>query len=337
MKAEKQEIEKAGQIIRKGGLVLFPTETVYGIGADGLNEVAVRKIFIAKGRQQDNPLILHICNQEMLKTIVKEITPMEKKLIKHFWPGPFTLILKRTDEVPDVVTAGLDTVGVRFPNHLIAQSFIKQARVPIAAPSANLSGKPSGTNLTDIQKEFQGKVDLMLDGGDSEIGLESTVVRVIDETPHILRPGKITPEEIRMVAGDAIIDSHILGKLQEGQTVNSPGMKYRHYAPQTKCMLVYSEENQKLVEKVKQIANKYKNPLILSTTENKGYYTNYKTIDMGEKQNLEQISKNLFKNLRKVDTYHCEIVIIEGTTKEGMGLAIMNRLLRACEYQYIEC
>ena len=190
------EIEKASNLIKEGKLVLFPTETVYGIGADGLNEQAVKNIFIAKGRAQDNPLILHVSSFEMITRIAKNINEVEKNLIFKFFPGPLTIILERTKIVPDVVTGGLNTVGVRMPSNIIAKTLIEKANTPIAAPSANISGKPSGTNIKDIFDELNNKVDCIIDGGNTDIGLESTVVRVIDNKVKILRPGKITKEQL---------------------------------------------------------------------------------------------------------------------------------------------
>ena len=328
------KIEESGEVIRKGGLVLFPTETVYGLGANGLDTKAVEKIYLAKGRKSDNPLILHIADFSMLPQIAQNVSELEKKLMKAFWPGPFTIILERTEIVPDIVTAGLDTVGIRMPSGEIARKLIEYSQVPIAAPSANISGRPSGTNVQDIYDELKDKVDFIIDGGETEVGLESTVVKVIDGVPHILRPGKITAEQIKEVAGNVEIDKHILNKTEAGQKILSPGMKYRHYAPNAKCILVYSKENDKLIEKIKEIATEYKNPLILSKTENLPKLKEFKTIDIGN--SLEDISKNIFTILRKVDGYNPDIVIIQGVEKEGLGLAIMNRLIRACEYNYIE-
>ena len=328
------KIQEAGQIIKQGGLVLFPTETVYGLGANGLDEKAVEKIYKAKGRKSDNPLILHISNYEMLPQIAQNITELEEKLMQAFWPGPFTIILERTEVVPNIVTAGLDTVGVRRPSGEIAKKLIEYSGVPIAAPSANISGRPSGTNVQDIYDELKDKVDFIIDGGETEVGLESTVVRVINGVPHILRPGKITAEQIKQVAGTVQIDRHILNKTENGQTILSPGMKYRHYAPNAKCVLIYSKENNKLIEKIKEIANQYKNPLIIANTNTIKQLSEFNTIDIGV--TLEDISKNIFTALRKVDRENPDIVIIEGVEKEGLGLAIMNRLIRACEYNYIE-
>lgn len=333
---EYTKLQDAGKIIADGGLVLFPTETVYGLGANGLNEEAVKSIYTAKGRSSDNPLILHISDYEMLKTISQNISEVEYKLMNAFWPGPFTIILERTPIVPNIVTSGLNTVGVRMPSNKIAHNLIKYSGVPIAAPSANISGKPSGTNLDDISEELFNKVDYIINGGNCDIGLESTVVRVIDNIPHILRPGRITTEQLKSVAGDVIIDEHVLGKLEKNQKVLSPGMKYRHYAPQSKCILVYSKDNSKMVDKINELLSEYENPVVISCAENMEMYNIENKIDIGSKKNLEEISKNLFTDLRKVDKYNPDIVIIEGVEKSGIGLAIMNRLIRACEYNYIE-
>ena len=272
----------------------------------------------------------------MLKTISQNISEVEYKLMNAFWPGPFTIILERTPIVPNIVTSGLNTVGVRMPSNKIAHNLIKYSGVPIAAPSANISGKPSGTNLDDISEELFNKVDYIINGGNCDIGLESTVVRVIDNIPHILRPGRITAEQLKSVAGDVIIDEHVLGKLEKNQKILSPGMKYRHYAPQSKCILVYSKDNSKMVNKINELLSEYENPVVISCTENIEMYNTENKIDIGSKKHLEEISKNLFTDLRKVDKYNPDIVIIEGVEKSGIGLAIMNRLIRACEYNYIE-
>lgn len=329
-----EQIKEAGETIKNGGLVIFPTETVYGIGANGLDGEAVEKIYKAKGRKSDNPLILHIADFSMLTQITQNVSEIEKKLMKAFWPGPFTIILERTKVVPDIVTAGLDTVGIRMPSEKIALKLIEYAQAPIAAPSANISGKPSGTNIQDIYDELKDKVDFIIDGGETEVGIESTVVKVINGVPHILRPGKITAEQIKEIVGTVEIDKHILNKTEQGQEILSPGMKYRHYAPNSKCILVYSKENDKLIEKIKEIASQYKEPLAIVKSENISKLKEIKTIDIGS--SLEDISKNIFTVLRKADKENPDIVIIEGVSKKGLGLAIMNRLIRACEYNYIE-
>ncbi len=329
-------LKDASTAIRDGGIILMPTETVYGLGANGLDENTVKKIFIAKGRKQDNPLILHISNMEMLDKIAYNISALEYKLMEKFWPGPLTIILKRKNIVPNIVTGGLDTVGVRMPSSKIARKIIKLSDTPIAAPSANISGRPSGTNITDIIDELGNKVDCIVDDGDCEIGLESTVIRVIQNEIVILRPGKITKEDLLTVCENVTIDKNVLNKSEKLEKVLSPGMKYRHYAPSSKCILVYSKNGEKMVNKISEIASNYANPLIISQTENVEKYNIRNILDIGSKNNLSEISKNVFSCLRKVDSYHPDIVIIEGVKKEGIGLAIMNRLIRACEYNFIE-
>lgn len=333
------KLKEAGDIIKNGGLVLFPTETVYGLGANGLDPEAVKKIYLAKGRKQDNPLILHICDIAMLSTIAKDISDIEFSLMNAFWPGPFTIILNKTDIVPDVVCGGLDTVGIRMPSNEIARNLIKYAQVPIAAPSANISGKPSGTNIPDIFPELASKVNYIIDGGECSIGLESTVVRVIDGTPHILRPGKVTADDIKKVAGNVVIDKHILGKLEADKKILSPGMKYKHYAPNTTCYLVYNENINNTCSKITTLAdNSIKSgnkPLIMCLSNNLDYFKNkYRgtvpIIDMGK--DLDSISQNIFTDLRKADNYNVDLIIIQGVSSDGLGLAIMNRLLRACNY-----
>ncbi len=352
---EYSKLEIAGKIIQDGGLVLFPTETVYGLGANGLDEEAVKKIYIAKGRSSDNPLILHISDVEMLSKIATDISDIEFKLMNAFWPGPFTIILNKTDIVPSVVAGGLNTVGVRMPSGEIAQRLIRYAGVPIAAPSANISGKPSGTNIEDIYPELNEKVDYIIDGGESKIGVESTVVRVVDGIPHILRPGKITAEQIKEIAGNVVIDNHILGKFEPNAKVMSPGMKYKHYAPNTKCVLVYNEDNSIMRKKMQDIIEDcFKNsqrPLLMCLSEEAKYFKlkyskdisknfnnnyimdNVEILDMGS--SLEEMSKNIFTDLRKADSYNVDLIIIQGVSYKGLGLAIMNRLIRACNYNLI--
>lgn len=328
------KIKEAAMSIKEGNIVLFPTETVYGIGANALDEKAVNKIFEAKGRASDNPLIVHICDIDMLKDLVKNIGEVEEKLIKNFWPGPLTIIFNRKECIPSNVTAGLETVGIRYPSNKVAQKLIELSGLPIAAPSANISGKPSGTKIEDIIDELDGKVDYILDSGMVDIGVESTVVRVIDNKAHILRPGKITVEDIEKLGIEVVVEKQIMEECNPEEKVMSPGMKYRHYAPNTKCLLVYSDNENKLVEKINEEIELYKNVLILGRTSNLDKYKTDNKLDMGE--SLEEVSKNIFTLLRKVDKYNVNLVIIEGVKKEGLGLAIMNRLIRACEHNYVE-
>jgi len=328
------KIKEAAKSIRKGELVLFPTETVYGIGANALDKKAVDKIFIAKGRAGDNPLIVHISDYYMLSDLVQNVGEIEQKLIDEFWPGPLTIIFDRKKCIPNNVTANLETVGIRMPSNEIARRLIEYTKFPIAAPSANISGKPSGTKIEDIIEELDGKVDYILDAGQTDIGVESTVIRVIDNKVHILRPGKITVEDIQKLGIDVVVEKQIMEECKQTEKVMSPGMKYRHYAPNTKCLLIYSLDTNKLINKINEEIEKNKNVLVLGRTSNLDKYKTKNKLDMGD--SLEQISKNIFSLLRKVDSYKVDLVIIEGVKKEGLGLAIMNRLIRACEHNYIE-
>jgi len=338
-KIDEVELKKAAKYIKESGLVVFPTETVYGIGANGLSEDAVSKIFVAKGRASDNPLILHISNFKMLDEIAGNINNIEKKLMEAFWPGPFTIILPKKDVVPYNTTAGLDTVAVRMPKNEIALKLIEEIGLPIAAPSANISGRPSGTNINDILDELNDKVDAIIDEGNTDIGLESTVVRVIDNIPIILRPGKITPEDIKRVVGCVKLDKNLYSEPDKSDKVLSPGMKHRHYAPKSNCVLVYSDENNNIVRQIKKMLldNSNKKIVVLSTTENKDNYNADVVLDLGSRFKYEEISQNIFTILRKVDDYKADLVIIEGIPKEGLGIAIMNRLIRACGYNVVEC
>ena len=317
------KLEEIAEIIKKGGIGIVPTETVYGIGANGLDGKAVEKIYLAKGRKQDNPINLLVNNIEMVEKVAKNITELEYKLMKAFFPGPFTIILNKKDIVPNIVTANQNTVGVRMPKNDIALKLIEYAGVPIAAPSANISGKPSGTDFKDIYNDFKDKVDFMIDGGESNIGIESTIIKVINNIPHILRPGSITAEEIEKISGKVILDYEKINN-------NIPSSKYSHYKPNSKCVLVYNEDNEKMIKEIKELAKKYQNPLIVSTTENMSNYDVKNIINIGSRNNLEEIAKNIFSTLRKVDEFSADIVIFEGVETKGIGIAIMNRLKKAC-------
>ncbi len=330
-------LKNIGSEIKNGKLVVFPTETVYGIGTNGLEATFCSKIYEAKGRNPNNPLILHISNLDMLKDISNNISTLERKLIDRFFPGPFTIILNKSDIVPNMVTANLDTVAVRMPKNLIAKKLIDYAGVPIAAPSANISGKPSGTNIEDIITELGDKVDYIIDDGFCDIGLESTVVRVINDVCIILRPGKITKEDLLLVTNNVELDKHVFEKCVKDEKVLSPGMKYKHYAPNTKCMLVYSSNTNNMISKINEIITNTPNSLVISTSENKHFYDCKNILDIGSRYDLNEVSKNMFSILRKVDAFKVDLVIIEGVPKTGLGLAIMNRLLRTCEYNYVEC
>ncbi|MCL2341674.1 MAG: L-threonylcarbamoyladenylate synthase [Firmicutes bacterium] len=329
------KLEEPAKAIREGKLVLFPTETVYGIGANALDSEAVKRIFAAKGRKQDNPLIVHISNMNMLTDLVEKPNEIEQKLMDKFWPGPLTIVFKKKKIIPDVVTAGLDTVGIRMPENIISRKLIEYSGVAIAAPSANISGRPSGTKISDIINELNGKVEYIIDSGMAEIGVESTVVRVLGNAVHILRPGKITKEDFEKLGLKVNVDKHVLGKYENQEKVMSPGMKYRHYAPKTKCLLVYSKNEANLINEINKIAENNKNTAVIAKTRNLDKYNAEYILDMGD--TLEEISRNIFTILRKVDDYKADLVVIEGAPQTGLGLAIMNRLIRACDNNYIEC
>lgn len=334
-----EELNKICDLIKSGEIVIFPTETVYGIGANAFDENAVVKIFKAKGRPSDNPLIVHIAKKSTISDIAKDITEVEQKLIDNFMPGPFTLILKKTDRIPSVVSAGLDTVAIRMPNNEIAKQIIINSGVPISAPSANISGKPSGTTISDIRYELESKVSAIVDGGESEIGLESTVVKVIDEVPYILRPGKITPDDIKNVIGKVEFGKGVFEQVKEDEIVESPGVKHKHYAPKTPATMIYSENNKNLTNYINNIIKEYNGDVVVV-----GFDEHREEIDinrnrfisLGSQNNLEQIARNVYSSLRKADSINGKIIIIEGVKEKGLGIAVMNRLLRSCGYNYIE-
>lgn len=338
-KTNTEELRVVCNLIRNGELVIFPTETVYGIGANALDEVAVGKIFVAKGRPSDNPLIVHLADRRKIEEVAQNITEMEQILIDNFMPGPFTIILERRPIIPDIVTAGLDTVAVRIPENIIAKGIITFSGCPIAAPSANVSGRPSGTNIADIRKELEGKVSAIVDGGETQIGLESTVVKVVDEVPVILRPGKVTPEEIEKVAGKVIIDKNIFRPAEINEEVESPGMKYRHYAPESRCLLVNCENDLDQVFYLKKFIKEVQgNVVVIGFEEHKDklLLDDERFISMGNKSDLDNYAKNIYSALRKADLVKPRIILIEGVKKQGLGFAIMNRLIRTCENNVFE-
>lgn len=332
------ELQNVSKLIKNGEVIVFPTETVYGIGANALDTEAVRKIFLAKGRPSDNPLIVHVADKKDIEQIAVIQTAVEQKLIDVFMPGPITIILKKKPIIPNIVSAGLDTVGIRMPSNEIAQKIIKTSQVPIAAPSANISGRPSGTKITDIREELESRVSAIVDGGNSNIGLESTVVKVIDDVPVILRPGKVTPEQIENVIGKVRIDSKVFEKLLEDEKPESPGVKYRHYAPKTKCKLIYSKDEEKQIEMINNLIKENDKIVVLCFEEhkNKILLEDNNLISIGYKSNEETIARNIYSALREADNRGANLILIEGVEKNGIGIAIMNRLLRTCEYDYLE-
>lgn len=333
---DKEELNKVINVIKNDGLVLIPTETVYGIAANALSDDACKKIFIAKGRASDNPLIVHVSDKDMIKRLVKNVNSIEEKLIDAFMPGPFTLILEKKECISNVASAGGSTIGIRMPSNNIINTVIKESNVPLAAPSANISGRPSGTCINDILEELKNRVDVVIDGGRCNIGIESTVVKVINNVPTILRPGFITEKDIENVVGSATLSNNLFKTVNENDKVESPGMKYRHYAPKTKCILV--EKNDKQIENIKALLTQYSNSCIIGYDEDRNTFMNYKQIryiSVGSKKNLQEIAKNIFSALREVDRLNVDVAIIEAVEKNGLGLSIMNRLARACENNII--
>lgn len=317
-------MNKAAAAIRSGGLVAFPTETVYGLGADGLNPAAVKRIYAAKGRPSDNPLILHISNLEMLKPIVQEITPMAKALMEKFWPGPLTMVFNKTELVPSETSGGLNTVAVRFPNHPLALKLIEKSKTPIAAPSANSSGRPSPTKAEHVLEDLDGKIDWILDGGACKIGVESTVVAVTDEVPVILRPGKITLEEIREVCGGGEYDRHLIAEKDEVVVPRAPGMKYKHYAPkgQIEILSGTTEQIQNYIN-----AHDAAHTAVMTFTQFPVHHENL--YSLGNIENPEEGCSELFDYLRTFDRLGIEHIFAVMPQKEGVGFALYNRLLKA--------
>lgn len=332
-------IQTAAKILQEGGLVAFPTETVYGLGGNGLDGTACEKIYIAKGRPSDNPLILHISEFEELNPIVREISPAAQKLMDAFWPGPLTMVFPKSDIVPEKATGGLDTVAVRFPNHPVARAIIKAAGLPIAAPSANSSGKPSPTRASHVEFDLNGKIDMIVDGGAAEWGLESTIVDVSGEVPMILRPGAVTKEMMEEVVGTVEIDPAILQKPAADLKPKAPGMKYTHYSPKAEVILVKGETTAVADEINRLAAEDMAHGLktgVMATEETKDLYKADIVLSLGSRERPEEIGANLFKYLRKFDFLGAERVYSEVFSEEGEGMAIMNRLNKAAGYCVID-
>lgn len=345
---QKDCLIRGASILRWGGTVAFPTETVYGLGANALNPEAVAKIFEAKGRPGDNPLIVHIARINELNDLVAEIPPKAGLLMSTFWPGPLTLVFKKGDKIPPIVTAGLDTVAVRMPAHPIALTLIEKAKVPVAAPSANLSGKPSPTRGADVLKDLGGRVDLIIDGGLCLVGLESTVLDLTVDPPMILRPGGISKEELELVLGKVDLDPALLVEVEEDQIQpKSPGMKYTHYAPQAEIIVVQGLQNSNLaslnllIGKEKQKGKRVGLILTEETALNyKPPFNNPNFVPdslqvLGSKEEPEQIANRLYRSFRMADRQSLDVVFAEDVPAEGLGLAIMNRLLKAAGYRII--
>ncbi len=326
------EIARAAEILQKGGLVAFPTETVYGLGANGLNPAATASIFAAKGRPQDNPLIVHIAVPSQMEALAREIPHSAWKLAERFWPGPLTMILKKRPVVPDVTSGGLDTVAIRLPSHPVARALIAKSGVPVAAPSANLSGSPSPTTAQHCVKDLTGRVDMILDGGRCGVGVESTVITLTGELPVVLRPGFVTPEELEEVLGKVLVDPAVTRQLEQGRQAASPGMKYKHYAPAARVVLLLGT-TQQFCRYVNQKAQTEPGVFALGFgPEQQDLTVPFERLgETGEDQ-----AARLFDCLRRLDERGAKTVYARCPEPKGVGLAVYNRLIRAAGFTLVE-
>ena len=332
---DKYEVNKHAEILRKGNTVIFPTETVYGLGANALDENAVSKIYEAKGRPSDNPLIVHIYEKNQIHKLAKDISDKANIVMDNFWPGPITIILNKKDIVPSRTSGGLNTVAIRMPSNIIARELLKQTDLPIAAPSANISGRPSPTRAKHVYEEMNNRVEGIILGGDCTFGLESTVLDMTSDTPTILRPGSITKEDLECVIGEVNMDP-ALERKEDNIKAKAPGMKYTHYSPNAEVFIVSGDE-EKVFNKVNDlIDNNSKQGLksvVLCIDKNKDKYKG-DTIVLG--RNLEEVASNLFDALISTDKEKYDIVYSEEFSNGGLGRAIMNRLLKSAGYKIIK-
>ncbi|MBV7272350.1 threonylcarbamoyl-AMP synthase [Clostridiaceae bacterium UIB06] len=337
-KLDKDIMQKAGEVIRSGGLVVFPTETVYGLGANALDTKAVKKIFEAKGRPQDNPLIVHIADVEEIEALVSEVPELAKKFMERFWPGPMTIILPKSSVIPDVTSASLPCVGIRMPSNIIARELIRAAKVPIAAPSANISGRPSPTDVQRCVEDLSGKVDYIIGGKICDIGLESTVIDCTTQPTCVLRPGGITLEMLKEVDENTYIDPAVMIKPEKDFKPKAPGMKYRHYAPKAPVKIVQGDLK-KTIEKINKIVQNYidENKVvgIMATDETMEYYSKGVIISLGSRENMISVSHSLFETLRKFDDEKVDVIISEAFEEKGVGVAVMNRLKKSAGFDII--
>lgn len=327
------QIKQAADLLKKNEVVAFPTETVYGLGGNAKEDSAITKIFAAKGRPSDNPLIIHIAKRAQLAELVEKVPATAEKLMDAFWPGPLTIIFEKKQGVlSEVATAGLSTVGIRMPSHPVALRIIEQSGLPIAAPSANRSGKPSPTKATHVKEDLDSYIAGIVDGGPTGVGVESTVVDCTDETVVILRPGGITKEQLEGVVGEVKMDQALTNKEIKPK---SPGMKYTHYAPNAPLFLVdgSKEKIQLLVEEEKQKGHKVG---VLTTSENKGYYEADFIYACGKRADLSTVATELYDGLRSFDHKQVDIIFGEMFPTDGVGQAIMNRLMKAASHQVIK-
>ncbi|OAT79772.1 L-threonylcarbamoyladenylate synthase [Desulfotomaculum copahuensis] len=330
-------INRAGLILRRGGLVAFPTETVYGLGANALDGPAVAGIFRAKGRPRDNPLIVHVAAQDAVYQLAAAVPDSARRLMQAFWPGPLTLVLPAGPGLPPEVTAGLDSVGLRMPAHPVALALISAAGVPVAAPSANLSGRPSPTTAGHVWQDLRGRIDAVLDGGPAGVGVESTVLDMTGPVPVVLRPGGVTPAELTAVAGEIALDPGVIdtGAAAAGggrRPPRSPGMKYRHYAPRAPLILVEGAP-ERVPPRIRELAEHYraagKRVGILACAESADLFSSGQVLVAGRRAEPATVAARLFASLRRFDELGVDVILAEGVEPQGVGLAVMNRLRRA--------
>lgn len=340
LKPDKDVLKRAAEILLSGGIVAFPTETVYGLGGVAYNEKALEKIFIAKMRPPDNPLIIHISSLDMLEDVAINVPEDAYKLIKRFWPGPLTLILPRNPRVPKIATGGLETVAVRMPAHPVALGLVKETGYPIAAPSANLAGRPSPTTADHVVKDLYGRIDAIIDAGETLYGVESTIINILTSPPTLLRPGAYTVEEIEAVLGTKIHIPDFAKGFKEAAQAIAPGMRYKHYAPRTPITLVEpsSCSIELLVNTVKTLVRdalrKGAKVCVIASNETAVYYNDLLSegvliFRIGSRSSMFEVAKNLFKVLRSLDDAKCDLAISEGFEDRGLGLTVMNRLRKA--------
>ena len=323
----------AAEIIKKGGLVAVPTETVYGLGANGLDENAVAKIFIAKGRPQDNPLILHIAEETEMERFCHSIPESAYRLAEAFWPGPLTMVLPARDIVPKRTTGGLSTVAVRCPDCDITRSIIRLAGVPLAAPSANLSGKPSTTTAQHVLHDHDGRIEAVVDGGSCRVGVESTIVDLTEDRPRLLRPGGITPAQLTEVLGDLVIDKAVTAQLNPEDVVKAPGMKYKHYAPQSEVVIV-SGSREKAAAYIR--AHYEKGDRVLCFEEELPLYAGCAPLAYGKEADVDTLSAGLFAALRELDDPSIRMVYARCPVGDGVAYAVQNRLKKAAAFRIID-
>ncbi len=331
LKASEESINKAVAIIKNGGVVGLPTETVYGLGANAFDSYAVEKIFEAKGRPKDNPMIVHIAETDDVYPLVKEFPEKAKLLAEKYWPGPLTIIMMKSDKVPSRTSGNLDTVAVRMPSHPVMRQVIKNSGCPIAAPSANLSGSPSPTNAKYVFDDMDGRIPLIIDGGDCDVGVESTVITLVGEKPRLLRPGGITPDQLEEVLGEIEIDKAVKSKLEENAEASSPGMKYKHYAPKTKVVIIKADS-----EKYIEYVCEHKENAAALCFEEETDKLPVKCVSYGSINDSSSQAKRLFDALRELDETGAEIAFAHCPSDEGVGLAVYNRLLRSAGFDVVE-